>query len=144
MLDAFISSSTSARMEGLGLLRSPRCTGPERLRLAICPGLRLPSRPADVVTIVAVRCGRDGAGGTGIAPLQFFTRRALLFVADAFTALPVAAHAAGYANAVWMLTFGVQVALGLLFVLLGHVSLRASCSEPGTRLPGRSPAPASP
>ena len=36
----------------------------------------------------------------------------------------IAARGAGFANTVWMFQFGVQVALGSIFMLLGHVSLR--------------------
>jgi uncharacterized membrane protein YbhN (UPF0104 family) len=66
------------------------------------------------------------AGPGMIGTLQLFTQIGLsLFVPDAFTrGSPVAARAAGYANTVWMLQFGVQVALGLVFMLLGHVALR--------------------
>jgi glycosyltransferase 2 family protein len=81
-----------------------------------------------VATILAVQVvGVMVPAGPGmIGTMQFFTQAGLsLFVADAFTrGSPVAAQAAGYANAVWMLGFGVQVGLGVLFMLLGHVSLR--------------------
>jgi uncharacterized membrane protein YbhN (UPF0104 family) len=66
------------------------------------------------------------AGPGMIGTLQLFTQIGLsLFVPDAFTrGSPVAARAAGFANTVWMMQFGVQVALGLVFMLLGHVALR--------------------
>jgi uncharacterized protein (TIRG00374 family) len=66
------------------------------------------------------------AGPGMIGTLQLFTQIGLsLFVPDAFTrGSPVAARAAGYANTVWMMQFGVQVGLGVVFMLLGHVALR--------------------
>ncbi|MFL5365503.1 MAG: lysylphosphatidylglycerol synthase transmembrane domain-containing protein [Myxococcales bacterium] len=66
------------------------------------------------------------AGPGMIGTLQLFTQIALsLFVADAFSRnSPVAARAAAYANTTWMLQFGVQVGLGITFMLLGHVALR--------------------
>jgi glycosyltransferase 2 family protein len=66
------------------------------------------------------------AGPGMIGTMQFFTQAGLsLFVPDAFAPRSdVAARAAGFANTVWMFQFGVQVALGCIFMLLGHVSLR--------------------
>jgi uncharacterized membrane protein YbhN (UPF0104 family) len=66
------------------------------------------------------------AGPGMIGTLQLFTQIGLsLFVAGAFAnGSPVAARAAGFANTVWMLTFATQVALGVTFMMLGHVSLR--------------------
>jgi uncharacterized protein (TIRG00374 family) len=66
------------------------------------------------------------AGPGMIGTLQLFTQIGLsLFVPDAFTrGSPVAARAAGFANTVWMMQLGMQVALGLVFMLLGHVALR--------------------
>jgi len=65
------------------------------------------------------------AGPGMIGTLQLFTQIGLsLFVADAFTrGSPVAARAAGYSNTVWMLQFGIQVLLGVVFMLSGHVAL---------------------
>jgi uncharacterized protein (TIRG00374 family) len=94
--------------------------------LATAFGFRL--TPLMVATILALQVvGVMVPAGPGmIGTMQFFTQAGLsLFVADAFTrGSPVAARAAGYANTVWMLNFGVQVGLGALFMLLGHVSLR--------------------
>jgi hypothetical protein len=66
------------------------------------------------------------AGPGMIGTLQLFTQIGLsLFVAGAFArGSSAAARAAGYANTVWILQFGVQVGLGLVFMLLGQVSLR--------------------
>jgi len=94
----------------------------------LAPAFGFHLAPLMVATILAVQVvGVMVPAGPGmIGTTQFFTQAALsLFVSDAFTrGSPVAAHAAGYANALWMLNFGVQVGLGLLFMLLGHVSLR--------------------
>ena len=60
------------------------------------------------------------AGPGMVGTMQFFTQAALsLFVADGFSA-----RAAGLANTLWVLSFGQQVALGLIFLVAGHVSLR--------------------
>jgi uncharacterized protein (TIRG00374 family) len=60
------------------------------------------------------------AGPGMVGTMQFFTQAGLsLFVADGFSA-----RAAGYANTIWLLQFGFQVALGLTFLLIGHVSLK--------------------
>jgi glycosyltransferase 2 family protein len=66
------------------------------------------------------------AGPGMIGTFQLFTQIGVsLFVPGAFAnGSPVAARAAGYSNTVWMLTFGTQTALGVLFMMLGHVSLR--------------------
>src|SRR5437870_4900763 len=94
----------------------------------LAPAFGFHLAPLMVATILAVQVvGVMVPAGPGmIGTMQFFTQAGLsLFVPDAFTrGSPVAAHAAGYANALWMLNFGVQVGLGLLFMLLGHVSLR--------------------
>lgn len=94
--------------------------------LAPAFGFRL--EPLMVATILAVQVvGVMVPAGPGmIGTMQFFTQAGLsLFVPDAFTrGSDVAARAAGFANTVWMFQFGVQVALGLTFMLLGHVSLR--------------------
>jgi len=94
----------------------------------LAPAFGFHLAPLMVATILAVQVvGVMVPAGPGmIGTMQFFTQAGLsLFVPDAFTrGSPVAAHAAGYANAIWMLGFGVQVGLGVLFMLLGHVSLR--------------------
>lgn len=71
------------------------------------------------------------AGPGMIGTLQLFTQIGLsLFVADAFARnSPVAAHAAAFANTTWMMQFGVQIGLGLTFMLLGHVALRGLFSR---------------
>jgi len=115
----------------------------------LAPAFGFHLAPLMVATILAVQVvGVMVPAGPGmIGTMQFFTQAGLsLFVPDAFTrGSPVAAHAAGYANAIWMLNFGVQVGLGLLFMLLGHVSLRGLLqTRPEARSDGDLPAPASP
>jgi uncharacterized protein (TIRG00374 family) len=64
------------------------------------------------------------AGPGMVGTSQFFTQIGLsMFVAGALTVPEIAARAAGYSNAVWMLQLGQQVALGLVFWVLGRVSL---------------------
>src|SRR6266849_5655688 len=106
----------------------------------LAPAFGFHLAPLWVATILAVQVvGVMVPAGPGmIGTTQFFTQAALsLFVSDA-------ANAAGYANALWMLNFGVQVALGLLFMLLGHVSLRGVLqARPETDTDADLPAPAS-
>jgi len=60
------------------------------------------------------------AGPGMVGTMQFFTQAGLsLFSSDGFSA-----HGAGFANTVWLLQFGVQVGLGMIFLLAGHVSLK--------------------
>lgn len=60
------------------------------------------------------------AGPGMVGTMQFFTQAGLsLFTPDAFSA-----RGAAYANTIWLLQFGVQCALGLIFLLAGHVSLK--------------------
>ena len=60
------------------------------------------------------------AGPGMVGTMQFFTQAGLsLFAADGFSA-----HGAGLANTLWLLQFGEQCTLGLVFLLAGHVSLK--------------------
>ena len=60
------------------------------------------------------------AGPGMVGTMQFFTQAGLsLFAADGFSA-----RGAGYANTIWLLQFGEQVTLGVIFLLAGHVSLK--------------------
>ncbi len=64
------------------------------------------------------------AGPGMVGTMQFFTQAGLsLFVADGFSA-----RAAGYANTLWLLQFGFQLTLGLVFLMVGHVSLKGLLS----------------
>jgi uncharacterized membrane protein YbhN (UPF0104 family) len=64
------------------------------------------------------------AGPGMIGTSQFFTQAGLsIFVPGALTIPEVAARAAGYANSIWMLQFGQQVCLGLLFWFADRTSL---------------------
>jgi uncharacterized membrane protein YbhN (UPF0104 family) len=64
------------------------------------------------------------AGPGMVGTSQFFTQAGLsIFVPGALTVPAVAARAVGYANSIWMLQFGQQVGLGLLFWFAGRISL---------------------
>ena len=66
------------------------------------------------------------AGPGMVGTMQFFTQAGLsLFAADAFSA-----RGAAYANTVWLMQFGEQCALGLIFLLAGHVSLKGLIGAP--------------
>jgi hypothetical protein len=71
------------------------------------------------------------AGPGMVGTSQFFTQAALslfpLYAADAFAARGVA-----FANTVWLLQFGEQCALGLIFLIAGHVSLKGLFGAPVT------------
>ena len=78
------------------------------------------------------------AGPGMVGTFQFFTQAGLsLFAAEGFSA-----HGAGLANTVWLLQFGEQCALGLIFLTIGHVSLKGLL---GARaIEEEAPAPAAP
>jgi glycosyltransferase 2 family protein len=60
------------------------------------------------------------AGPGMVGTMQFFTQAGLsLFAADGFSA-----RGAALANTVWLLQFGEQCALGMTFLVAGHVSLK--------------------
>jgi uncharacterized membrane protein YbhN (UPF0104 family) len=94
----------------------------------LAPAFGFALSPLMVCTILAMQVvGVMIPAGPGmIGTVQLFTQIGLsLFFPEAFErGSPGAARAAGFANTVWMLTFGVQVALGVVFMMLGHVSLR--------------------
>ncbi len=84
----------------------------------------LPMMLATILTIQVV--GVMVPAGPGmVGTMQFFTQAGLsLFVTGALSDPAISARAAGYANTIWMLQFGVQVGLGAIFLLVGHVSLK--------------------
>ena len=94
--------------------------------LAPAFGFRLSPLMAGTILAMQVVGVMIPAGPGMIGTLQLFTQIGLsLFVPGAFArGSSTAARAAGYANTVWMLQFGMQVALGVVFMLLGHVALR--------------------
>ena len=96
------------------------------LLLAPAFGFHLSALMAGTILAMQVVGVMIPAGPGMIGTLQLFTQIGLsLFVSDAFLrGSSTAAHAARYANTVWMLQFGVQVLLGLIFMLSGHVALR--------------------
>ena len=60
------------------------------------------------------------AGPGMVGTMQFFTQAGLsLFAAEGFSA-----RGAAFANTIWLLQFGEQCALGLVFLVAGHVSLK--------------------
>jgi len=60
------------------------------------------------------------AGPGMVGTMQFFTQAGLsLFAAEGFSA-----RGAAYANTIWLLQFGEQCTLGLIFLIAGHVSLK--------------------
>jgi len=64
------------------------------------------------------------AGPGMVGTSQFFTQLGLsIFIPGALTVAGVTARVAGYANTIWLLQFGQQVLLGLVFLVAGHVSL---------------------
>ena len=66
------------------------------------------------------------AGPGMVGTMQFFTQAGLsLFAAEGFSA-----RGAAFANTVWLLQFGEQCALGLIFLLAGHVSLKGLLGAP--------------
>ena len=79
------------------------------------------------------------AGPGMVGTMQFFTQAGLsLFAADGFSA-----HGAALANTVWLLQFADQCALGLIFLLAGHVSLKGLLGA-SAALDEDAPAPAAP
>jgi hypothetical protein len=66
------------------------------------------------------------AGPGMVGTMQFFTQAGLsLFAVAAFSA-----RGAAYANTIWLLQFGTQCALGVIFLLAGHVSLKGLIGAP--------------
>jgi glycosyltransferase 2 family protein len=63
------------------------------------------------------------AGPGMVGTLQIATQVGLSFFYGAFSAGPEGVNAVAYANTVWLLQFGQQVVVGLLFMSAGHVSL---------------------
>jgi uncharacterized protein (TIRG00374 family) len=92
--------------------------------LAPAFGMHLTPLMASAV-LVAQAVGVMVPAGPGmVGTSQFFTQAGLsIFVPGALTVPEVAARAAGYANSIWMLQFGQQVGLGLLFWVAGRISM---------------------
>lgn len=105
--------------------------------------------PLMIATILTIQVvGVMVPAGPGmVGTMQFFTQAGLsLFVAGALTDPAVGARAAGFANTVWMLQFGMSVLLGLIFLFVGHVSLKGlfGSSAAEEKLPGAAAAVAAP
>ena len=78
------------------------------------------------------------AGPGMVGTMQFFTQAGLsLFSPDGFSA-----RGAAFANTLWLLSFGEQCTLGLIFLLAGHVSLKGLLTA--SPIEEDAPAPAAP
>jgi glycosyltransferase 2 family protein len=65
------------------------------------------------------------AGPGMVGTSQFFTQLGVsIFIAGALTGSEVGVRTAAYANTIWLLQFGQQVLLGLIFLVAGSVSLQ--------------------
>jgi uncharacterized protein (TIRG00374 family) len=92
----------------------------------LAPAFGMHLTPLMACTVLAVQVvGVMVPAGPGmVGTSQFFTQAGIsIFIPGALAVPEVAARAAGYANSIWVLQFGQQVALGLIFWLLSRVSL---------------------
>jgi uncharacterized protein (TIRG00374 family) len=79
------------------------------------------------------------AGPGMVGTMQFFTQAGLsLFAAEGFSA-----RGAALANTIWLLQFGEQCTLGLIFLIAGHVSLKGLLGA-SAAFEDDAPAPAAP
>jgi hypothetical protein len=87
-------------------------------------GLELTVLMCCAVVASNVLGGMIPAGPGMVGTSQFFTQLGVsIFIAGALSDPEVAVRTAAYANAIWLLQFAQQVALGLVFVAIGHESL---------------------
>ncbi|GAC1594536.1 MAG: hypothetical protein NVS4B10_02230 [Myxococcales bacterium] len=128
ILDAFISAlhlGSTLRVAAVLVLTAVYWgTSAFALRL-LAPAFGMHLAPLMAATVLAIQVvGVMVPAGPGmIGTIQFFTQVGLsLFFPLAVPAAAV--KAAAFANTVWLLQFGQQISLGLLFLLAGHVSLR--------------------
>jgi uncharacterized protein (TIRG00374 family) len=127
-LDAFISAlhlGSAPRVAAVLLLTALYwSTAAFALRLlAPAFGMHLGSLMAMTVLAIQVVGVMVPAGPGMIGTTQFFTQVGLSLFFP--VAIPQAAvRAAAFANTLWLLQFGQQIGLGLVFLLAGHVSLR--------------------
>lgn len=149
MLDAFISAlHLGSGWKALGFFAltaaywALAAAGLELLARGF--GLRFDYLDACAVLAVQVVGAMVPAGPGMVGTLSFFTQMGVsLFVEGALGSGDAGVRAAAYANVIWVLQFGQQVALGLLFMALGHVSLRGLLDphpteddEPAAEAPG--------
>lgn len=130
MLDAFISAlHLGSGWKALGFFAltvaywSIAASG----LLFMAPAFGMEFGPLEACAVLAVQVvGAMVPAGPGmVGTLSFFTQIGLsLFVAGALGKGDAGARAAAYANTIWALQFGQQVLLGLVFMALGHVSLK--------------------
>ena len=102
--------------------------------LLVAPAFGIHLGPLEACAVLAIQVvGAMVPAGPGmVGTLQFFTQTGLsLFVPGALGSGPEGVHAAAYANTVWLLQFGQQVGLGLIFMAMGHVSLRGLLGKGG-------------
>ena len=93
----------------------------------VAPAFGMHLGPLEACALLAIQVvGAMVPAGPGmVGTLQFFSQLGLsLFVPGALGSGPEGVHAAAYANTVWLLQFSQQVGLGLIFMAMGHVSLR--------------------
>jgi hypothetical protein len=97
-------------------------------------GIHLSPLMACTVLAVQVVGVMVPAGPGMVGTSQFFTQAGLsIFFPGALSAGAVAARAAGYGNAIWLLQFGQQVLLGLIFWVPARIRLAAPV--PGSPTP---------
>jgi uncharacterized protein (TIRG00374 family) len=102
-------------------------------------GLRLDALQASTVLAANVVGVMIPAGPGGLGPSQMATVAGVsIFYPAAMVASETAVHAAAYANTIWALQVGQAVALGLVFLVSGHVSLAGLFEKPDA-IEGRDP-----
>ncbi|MBS2023080.1 MAG: flippase-like domain-containing protein [Deltaproteobacteria bacterium] len=95
--------------------------------LVMLPAFGMHLSPLEACALLAIQVvGAMVPAGPGmVGTLSFFTQMGLsLFVAGALGSGQEGIAAAAFANLIWAMQFGQQVALGLIFMGLGHVSLK--------------------
>lgn len=129
MLDAFIGAlqlGSAARVAAVLGLTAVHWSLHVAGFAIVAPAFGFQLSPLMACAVLAVQVvGVMVPAGPGmVGTSQFFTEAGLsIFVAGALSAPDVAARAAGYANAIWILQFGQQVVLGLAFWFASRVPL---------------------
>jgi uncharacterized protein (TIRG00374 family) len=99
-------------------------------------GLKLTALMACTVLACQVVGIMIPAGPGMVGTSQFFTQLGLsIFIPGALSVPDVAARAVAYANTIWLLQFGQQVLLGLVFVAAGRETLTGLVAPPQDGLP---------
>ena len=142
MLDAFISAlhlGSAWKLVAVLLLTAAYWGLAAFGLLLLAPAFGMHLLPLMAATVLAIQVvGVMVPAGPGmVGTLQFFTQIGLsLFVAGALTDPGASVRAAAYANTIWILQFGQQLGLGLIFLLAGHVSLRGIFGRDAASPPG--------